>query len=133
MNKIVIILGSAVSFLLISVIGLFLFNYIRLQNVLNDVIKYDPLNHGIEASVNYENYIDTSTVVFKLKPLPKGKNLGDAYRVILQFIDRIDPKNLERMDLVFNNQKTENILIDQYELQNLMEKHSQATKEIKAS
>jgi hypothetical protein len=122
MKKNINIISSVVTFLIILLLGIYLFNYIKLQSVLNEVIEQDPLNHGIDASVNYENYIDTSTVVFKLQPLPKGKNLGDAYRVILQFIDRIDPKNLEQMDLIFNNQKNENILLAQYELQNLMEK-----------
>jgi len=41
------------TFILVAGIGIYGFNYLQLQSQMNDVIKSDPRNNGVEVSVHF--------------------------------------------------------------------------------
>lgn len=117
MKKPIIIICAFILVVLVAVIGIYGFNYLRLQSQMNDVIKADARNEGIQVSVHYGNYINTSKLVLHLKPIPNTKSLGDAFRVFLQYADRVPLDKFSEDELVYKNKTTPNVLIDQYKLQ----------------
>jgi len=55
---------------------------------MNEVIKEDPRNDGIEISVHFKNYVDSSTIIYNLKSVSGDKSMADIFRVFLQFAEK---------------------------------------------
>jgi len=114
--------AAAVLFLLIAVGGIYLFNYIRLQSKMNEAIKSDERNAGINISVHYGTYVNTSALVCELKPLPAGKNFSDAFRALWSFSEKVPLDSFTRDELSYNDKSTTDVLKPQIELQRVMQK-----------
>jgi hypothetical protein len=104
-----------------AIAAIYLLNYFKIQQPLNEAIESDVRNHGIQASAYYENFIDTSVIVFKLNKLEEDKSIGDVYRTILQFIDNLNLKNLDDTKIIFEGNESRGDLVAQYRLQDIME------------
>jgi hypothetical protein len=110
-------------FILLAVVGIYLFNYIRLQSRMNEAIKGDERNIGINVSVHYGSYVNTSTLICDLKPLPTGKNLSDAFRVLWSFSGKVSFDSFTKDELSYNDKSTTGVLKPQIELQRVMQKN----------
>lgn len=111
-----------ISFIAIMSVCIYLLNYFALQSKLNKVINADARNKGVTACVHYGYYIDKSSLVFVVKNIPNDKNLGDVFRVFLQFADEVNLDNYKKVYYVYNNNEYTDVLPEQYELQSAMEK-----------
>lgn len=98
MKKTIIISFAAV--ILIS-IGIFALNYFPLQIPMNEVLKSDPRNGGIEVTVRYSNYVDPSILVYDLTNVSASKTPADVFRVLLQFADRIKSERFTQVRLAY--------------------------------
>jgi len=59
-----------------------------LQPKMNEVIKEDFRNDGIEISVHFKNYVDSSVIIYNLKSVSDDKSMADVFRVFLQFAEK---------------------------------------------
>lgn len=59
MKKSIIIVYT---FILVVVAGIYGFNYFQLQFQMNEVLKGDPRNNGIEVKVHFCNYVNPSVI-----------------------------------------------------------------------
>src|SRR5665648_755455 len=75
MNKFIMI---PFIFILVLAIGIYGFNYFSLQSKMNDVLKDDPRNNGVEVSVHYGNYANPSILVYDLKSISNTNSMADA-------------------------------------------------------
>jgi hypothetical protein len=77
------------------------FNYFRLQSQMNDVLKDDPRNNGVEVSVYYGNYVNPSILIYDLKSISKTNSMADVFRVFLQFSEKVQSKKFDVVELSF--------------------------------
>lgn len=108
--------------ILLAVTGIYVFNYLRLQSKMNEVIKSDQRNAGIDASVHYGSYVNTSKLVYDLKSLPSEKNFSDAFRILWSFSQKVPLDSFTNDELVYNNKSAPDVLKPQIELQQVMQK-----------
>ena len=66
---------------------------------MNEVIKQDSRNEGIEVSVHFENYTDSKTIVFDLQEVSDEKSMADVFRVFLQYASELEDRDLEQIKL----------------------------------
>jgi hypothetical protein len=88
-------------FIIVATIGIYGFNYFRLQSQMNDVLKDDPRNNGVEVSVHYGNYVNPSILIYNLKSISKMNSMADVFRVFLQFSEKVQLKKFDVVELSF--------------------------------
>jgi len=98
MKKTVIILSALI---VIAVAAIYAVNYFQLQQPMNQTIKSDPRNDGIDVSVRYSNYIDPSTLIYDLRKVSGSNSPSDVFRVLLQFADQIKKKRFSTIELAY--------------------------------
>ena len=76
-------------------------NYFQLQSQMNDVLKDDPRNNGVEVSVHYSNYVNSSILIYDLKSISKTNSMADVFRVFLQFSEKVQSKKFDVVELSF--------------------------------
>ena len=76
-------------------------NYLWLQSQMNDVLKDDPRNNGVEVSVHYGNYVNPSILVYDLKLISNTNSMADVFRVFLQFSEKVQSKKFDVVELSF--------------------------------
>ena len=89
------------AFILVAAIGIYGFNYFQLQSQMNDVIKGDPRNNGVEVAVHFGNYVNPSVLVYDLKSISGTNSMADVFRVFLQFAKKVQSKQLDVVELSF--------------------------------
>jgi len=89
------------STILLVIVGLYAFNYLKLQSPMNKVIKGDKRNNGIEVSVHFENYINTSILIYDLKNVSGSNTMVDVFRVLLQFANEVKEREFIIVKLSF--------------------------------
>jgi len=95
MKKIII---SFVSLLLFCSIGV-CNNKQNLQSMMDEVLKSDPRNEGIKASVYSKE--NQSVLFFNLENISLDKSPADVFRVFLQFADKIKENVYKTVKLCF--------------------------------
>ncbi len=108
--------------ILTTVVGIYCFNYFQLQTQMNDVIKEDYRNNGIEVRVHYTNYVKTSELVYDLKSVSGDKSMTDVFRVFLQFAEKLQSRNYDLVKLSFRG--TTKFMINGRYFQQLGEEYS---------
>jgi hypothetical protein len=68
---------------------------------MNDVIKNDTRNKGIEVSVHFENYVNPSILKYDLKSISGTNSMTDIFRVVLQFAQKVKSKKFDMVGLSF--------------------------------
>jgi hypothetical protein len=96
MKKSVKIILLAAIFMSVAVFAL---NYALIKRPLIEIIENSPLNDGIEFSVNYGYYLDSSTLVFNVRQIAADKTPADVFRVLLQFAEKLSDKNFDHIKL----------------------------------
>jgi len=76
-------------------------NYFQLQSQMNNVLKDDPRNNGVEVSVHYSNYVNSSILIYDLKSISKTNSMADVFRVFLQFSEKVQSKKFDVVELSF--------------------------------
>jgi len=104
------------------VFGIFLLNHTQLQSKMNEVIKDDPRNNGIDVNVHFEYYLKQSVLIYNLKSITSNKSKADVFRVFLQFTEKMKNKDFEKIHLSFKD-KTKFLLNGSY-FKNLGEEYS---------
>jgi len=99
MNKSIIIPFILIILILVLAIGIYGFNYFLLQSKMDDVLKNDPRNKGIEVSVHYDSYINPSIFVYDLKSVSNTNSMADVFRVFLQFSEKVQSKKFDIVEL----------------------------------
>jgi hypothetical protein len=84
--------------------GIYGFNYLTLQNQMNEVLKSDPRNKGVEVSVHYQTYINPSVLVYDLRGLSGTNSKVDVFRSFLQFAEKLKDKKFEKVELAFRGE-----------------------------
>jgi len=77
------------------------FDNFQLQSQMNDVLKNDPRNTGIEVSIKAENRVNTIILIYDLKSISKMNSMADVFRVFLQFSERMNKKKFDFVDLSY--------------------------------
>jgi len=98
MKKSIMIICASI---FVIVIGIYGVNYLQLQSQMNDVIKNDPRNSGIEVSVHFGNYINPSILTYNLKSISGTNSMADVFRVFLQFAEKVKSKKFDIVELSF--------------------------------
>jgi len=88
-------------FILLLAIGIYGFNYLSLQSKMNDVLKNDSRNNGIEVSVHYSHYINPSMLVYDLKSISYTNSMADVFRVFLQFSEKVQSNKFDIIELSY--------------------------------
>jgi len=89
------------AFVLVVTIGIYGFNYFRLQSQMSDVLKGDPRNEGVEVSVHFGNYVNPSILVYDLRSISGTNSMADVFRVFLQFAEKVQSKKFDVVELAF--------------------------------
>ncbi len=66
-----------------------------LQPKMNEVIKDDPRNDGIEVSAHFKNYTNSSVIIYNLKSVSSEKSMADVFRVFLQFAENLYSNSID--------------------------------------
>lgn len=92
-------LKKIILMLLLILISIFISGCIEsgLQLKMNNVIKNDTRNSGIDVSV----YTKGSTLVYDLKLVSKDKSMLDVFRVFLQFSEKVKDEKFELIELSY--------------------------------
>lgn len=98
MKKPIIVVFASV---LVAVASIYYFNYFQLQSKMDDVLREDPRNYGIDVSVHFENYINPSILVYNLRSVSGGKTILDVFRVFLQLAEKVQSRKFEVVELSF--------------------------------
>jgi hypothetical protein len=98
-------------------VGIWSVNYLKLQAKVNAAIASDQRTGGLKISAHYGHYIEPSTLVFELKPLPSDKNFPDVYRVFLDFAGRVNLSKFRSVDLLYAGRTSPDVLQREYDLQ----------------
>lgn len=85
--------------LLSVVVIIWAWNHFSLQTLMNEVIKGDIRNDGINISVSYGNYFNSSVLVYDLRSIEGSKSPADVFRVFLQFADKMKNKKFDEVVL----------------------------------
>lgn len=78
------IIKLSLSLIVIIPVAIYGFNYFNLQKPLSDYMGSDNRNSGIKVTVHFQNYIDTSKVVFDIDSIQNSSKM-DVFRVLLNF------------------------------------------------
>jgi hypothetical protein len=90
---------------LIVILGaIYSFNYIGLQTSMNEVLKDDPRNRGIDVNAHYQNYVNMSVLVYDLRALSDTNSKADVFRAFLQFASKMKERKFEKVELAFRGQ-----------------------------
>lgn len=71
---------------------------------MNDVLKDDPRNEGIEVSAHYENYVDTSVLVLDLQSISGSNSRADVFRVFLQFAEKMKSEQFSTVEMAYKGE-----------------------------
>lgn len=99
LNKVKKILLSFSVLMILSILTVYLVNYIQLQKPFSEVIESDSRNSGIEMSVRYAYYISPSTLVIDVDHISAQQSPADVFRVFLQYASALSSKKFERVEL----------------------------------
>jgi len=88
-------------FIIVVAIGVYSINYFQLQAQMDNVLKDDPRNNGVEVSVHFGNYINPSILVYDLKSVSGTNSMADVFRVFLQFSEKVQSKKFDVIKLSF--------------------------------
>lgn len=105
--------------------GIYLWNYVSLQQKMDQVIQSDPRNTGVKVVVHYKRYVVGTTLVYDLRDVSASKAPIDVFRVLLQFAAQMKDSSFKAVELAFRG-KTKFILKgdyfkrigEEYEIQN---------------
>jgi hypothetical protein len=78
-------------------------NYANLQSEMDRVIQGDNRNSGVQVSVHYGNYVDSSILIYDLEGI-SSNSMADVFRVFLQFASAIKNKRFTTVELAFKEQ-----------------------------
>ena len=113
MKKFLIIICA---FVLVTIIGIYGFNYFQLQSQMNDVLKGDPRNEGIKVSVHFGNYVNPSILVYDLRSISGTNSMADVFRVFLQFAEKMQSKKFDVVELAFRGRTKFKIRGDYFQM-----------------
>jgi len=83
-RNIIIVIGIC----LLTIFGIWYWNYTTLQAKMNDVIKKDYRNSGIGITVRYGNYTNPDKLIYDMHTIPDDAAPVDVFRVLLQFAEK---------------------------------------------
>lgn len=85
--------------LIISIIIVMILGCIEseLQSKMNEVLKNDSRNIGIEVSA----YTKGDTLVYDIRSIPQNKSMLDTFRVFLQFAEKTKSKKFNNVELSY--------------------------------
>jgi len=92
------------------------FNYFQLQSQMGDVLKDDSRNNGVEVSVHYGNYVNSSILVYDLKSISDTNSMADVFRVFLQFSEKVKSKKFDVVELCFKGKTKFKIKGDYFQM-----------------
>lgn len=98
MKKSIIIICA---FIIVAAICIYGFNYFQLQSQMNDVLKGDPRNNGVNVSVHFGIYVNSSSLIYDLKSISNTNSMADVFRVFLQFSEKVQSKKFDVVELSF--------------------------------
>ena len=70
--------------LAVLIVGIYLYNYYRINYPVQTELNNDPRNSGINITTHYENYIEPNTLILDLKEFSGDKSKMDIFRTLLQ-------------------------------------------------
>ena len=95
MKKIIL----ALSIIIIGLAGYGVYINFEIQNNINQVIKEDYRNEGIEIKVSYEYIFNKKKVIYDVKNINGEKSVTDIFRVFLQFSNKVKNREFEYVTL----------------------------------
>lgn len=101
MKKIILILVI----IIVGVIGYGVYINFDIQNNINQIIKEDSRNQGIEVKVSYNSIFDKKKIIYDIKSISGDKSVMDVFRVFLQFSNKVKNKEFENITLSCKGQK----------------------------
>jgi len=104
-----IALSNTPAMLAVAFVALAADNYLPLQPEMQEVIKGDPRNNGVEVSVRYNR----SILVYDLKAVGPTNSMVDVFRVLVQFAQAIKSRDVKSVELAFRG-RTKFVLNGEY-------------------
>jgi len=68
---------------------------------MNEVLRDDPRNQGLEVNVHYKNHVNSSVLVYDLRGLSGTNSKADVFRSLLQFASKLKDRKFEKVELAF--------------------------------
>ena len=98
MKKSIFIVASLLVTVIIAVYAL---NYLQLQRPMNEVMKADYRNTGVQVSVHYSIYVGFSTLIYNLTDVSTSNSPADVFRILLQYAENVKAKKFKSVELQF--------------------------------
>jgi hypothetical protein len=92
---------GTIGVLLVVLATIFGANYLILQSPMSEVLKADLRNKGVNVSVHFSKYINTSEIIFDLRDVSGSNNPADITRILLQYAQQLKERQLDRVILAF--------------------------------
>ncbi|HEX8459393.1 MAG TPA: hypothetical protein VF656_19025 [Pyrinomonadaceae bacterium] len=98
--------GCLIPLLLLVLIPLAIYgwNYVTLQRKMNDVLKQDPRNKGVDVSTHYKTYVNPNVLVYDLRGIEGTNSKLDVMRVLLQFAEKVKDEKFDKLELAFRGE-----------------------------
>ena len=114
--------GALVAAIVLSVA---VWNYSSAFGPVNEVVQSDARNFGISVWAHFDDYVDSSVLVFDLRTVSGSSSRADVFRVFLQSANRLKASEFKTVKLAFDGRPKFLIqgayfkkLGDEYETQN---------------
>ncbi len=94
-----IVLVGACVLLIVGGFGIWLFNDIRVDRPLQQILTTDPRNHVLSAHAHFDNWIDTNTLIFDLTAISENATRADVFRAFLQYSEALKNRHFAKVVL----------------------------------
>ena len=99
-----LIVGGIVAAIILAWLGVYVINYVQLQQPMNHVLTNDARNDGIHMSCHYKHWLDGSVLTYDLEDAPVGKTRADVFRVLLQYADQVKSMDFNEVELAYRGE-----------------------------
>src|ERR1700722_5803426 len=97
--------SSRIIFLLVAVLiviavcGVWAFNYVSVDKPLQGVLTKDSRNQVLTARAHFDDWVDTSTIVFDVTGISANATRMDVFRALLQYAEAMKDRHLTKLIL----------------------------------
>ena len=94
----IVLVGVCILFI-VGPFGIWLFNDVRVDRPLQQILTVDPRNHVLNALAHFGDWVDTDTLVFDLTTISSNATRADVFRVFLQYSEVLKNRHFVKVVL----------------------------------
>jgi hypothetical protein len=90
---------------LLTIVGLFVLNYLALQRPLSKVVLQDARNQGVRATAYYDSYYQLSTVVFDVRGIGQPAGAAGVIRAFVAFAHELQGRDIDEVIISYRGNR----------------------------